>query len=136
MATATQCDAFQDRKTWNRDCSQMSELELITWKSTHEALEEIQLLGVWDVPDEFPYMPIELCNPDMRLEAFLFKRAFEKIFLWFFHYARNVLDPKYERMEIETANLYDELPFADYEVRKLENEVSHLYSHLPFPSDQ
>ena len=124
----------QDRKTWNRDCSEMSGLELITWKATHEALEENHLLGVWDVPHEFPYIPIELNSPDMRLEAFLFQRTFEKIFTWYFHYARNILTPKYERMEIETANLYDELPFADYEVRKLEDEVSHLYSHLPFPA--
>ena len=126
----------QDRKTWNRDCSEMSELELITWKSTHGALEEVHLLGVWEVPHEFPYMPVELECQCMRLEAFLFKRAFERIFEWYFRYSRDVIAPKYERMEVERANLFDELPFADQEFKKLEDEVSNLYSHLPFPGDQ
>ena len=126
----------KDRKTWDRDCSGMSELELITWKSTHEALEEIQLLGVWEVPHEFPYTPIELESPENSLEAFLFWGAFEKIFTWFIEYSRNVLGPKYEQKEIETANLYDELPFADHESRMTEDEISTLYSHLPFPGDQ
>ena len=128
--------ANQDRKTWNRDCSDMSELELITWKSTNGALEDIHLLGVWEIPHEFPYTPTELDVPDTRLESFLFKRAFEKLFTWYFNYARNIIAPKIERMEVERSTLFDELPFADQESKELEDEISTTYSHLPFPGDQ
>ena len=121
-----------DRKTWGRDCEDMNELELIVWKTENETLEELHLHGLWVLPEEFPYYPVELDHPDYAAEKYLHDRYFGTIFEWYWRVLTEVLIPREEEREVERAIFFDSLPFADYQAIEEQGEVADLYDLLPF----
>ena len=124
-----------DRSRWGRDVTGMGVFRLLTWKCANHALEDLGLWGLWEMPDELYNKPKELDAAEYSEESELFNYLFVDYWAYYWVKWETEIIPKIDRMQVERAELFEQLPFPDEDQMEDDRHNAHLFAQLPFPDE-
>ena len=119
---------------WGRDLTGMDALRIMTWESANLTLSDMGLWGLWEMPDSNFNKPKELDSWEYCYESEQYDRIFSRYWLTLWDKWEQEIEPVFSQMRIETAQLFDILPFAG-EDKDDDDDNAHLFAHLPFPDE-